>query len=69
MMQFYRQGGLSMDNEMTLTFLARSENEGLARIAVTSFMAQLDPTIAKQLYQKPFRMRLFMVTPIILTAL
>jgi stage II sporulation protein AB (anti-sigma F factor) len=34
-----------MDNEMKLTFLARSENEGLARIAVTSFMAQLDPTI------------------------
>lgn len=34
-----------MDNEMTLTFLARSENEGLARLAVTSFMAQLDPTI------------------------
>ena len=30
---------------MTLTFLARSENEGLARIVVTSFMAQLDPTI------------------------
>lgn len=30
---------------MTLTFLARSENEGLARIAVTSFMAQIDPTI------------------------
>ena len=40
-----KQGGLSMDNEMTLTFLARSENEGLARIVVTSFMAQLDPTI------------------------
>lgn len=34
-----------MDNEMTLTFLARSENEGLARIAVTSFIAHLDPTI------------------------
>jgi stage II sporulation protein AB (anti-sigma F factor) len=34
-----------MDNEMTLTFLARSENEGLARMAVTSFIAQLDPTI------------------------
>ncbi|MEK4228903.1 anti-sigma F factor [Solibacillus sp. FSL H8-0538] len=34
-----------MDNEMTLTFLARSENEGLARMAVTSFVAQLDPTI------------------------
>lgn len=30
---------------MTLTFLARSENESLARIAVTSFMAQLDPTV------------------------
>lgn len=34
-----------MDNEMTLTFLARSENESLARLAVTSFMAQLDPTV------------------------
>lgn len=34
-----------MDNKMTLTFLARSENEGLARVAVTSFIAQLDPTI------------------------
>lgn len=30
---------------MTLSFLARSENEALARIAVTSFIAQLDPTI------------------------
>lgn len=30
---------------MTLTFIARSENEGLARVAVTSFIAQLDPTI------------------------
>jgi stage II sporulation protein AB (anti-sigma F factor) len=34
-----------MDNEMTLTFLARSENEGLARLAITSFIAVLDPTI------------------------
>lgn len=34
-----------MDNEMTLSFLALSENESLARIAVTSFVAQLDPTI------------------------
>ncbi|MET4558989.1 stage II sporulation protein AB (anti-sigma F factor) [Lysinibacillus parviboronicapiens] len=34
-----------MDNEMTLTFLAISENEGLARVAVTGFIAQLDPTI------------------------
>ncbi|MED3802164.1 anti-sigma F factor [Lysinibacillus xylanilyticus] len=34
-----------MDNEMTLTFLALSENESLARVAVTGFIAQLDPTI------------------------
>ncbi|GLC87213.1 anti-sigma F factor [Lysinibacillus piscis] len=34
-----------MDNEMTLTFVAISENEALARIAVTAFIAQLDPTI------------------------
>lgn len=34
-----------MDNEMTLTFLAHSENEALARVAVTGFIAQLDPTI------------------------
>ncbi|MBM7610461.1 anti-sigma F factor [Ureibacillus composti] len=34
-----------MDNEMTLSFLAISENESLARMAVTSFVAQLDPTI------------------------
>ena len=34
-----------MDNEMTLTFLALSENVALARIAVTGFIAQLDPTI------------------------
>ncbi|KGR81248.1 MULTISPECIES: anti-sigma F factor [Lysinibacillus] len=34
-----------MDNEMTLTFLALSENEALARVAVTGFIAQLDPTI------------------------
>lgn len=30
---------------MTLTFLAISENESLARVAVTGFIAQLDPTI------------------------
>ena len=34
-----------MDNEMTLTFLALSENEALARVAVTGFIAQLDQTI------------------------
>ncbi len=30
---------------MTLTFLAISENEALARVAITGFIAQLDPTI------------------------
>lgn len=34
-----------MDNEMTLTFLAIGENEQLARMAITSFIAPLDPTI------------------------
>ncbi|MEO4053282.1 anti-sigma F factor [Solibacillus sp. CAU 1738] len=34
-----------MDNEMTLSFVARSENESLARMAIMSFIAQLDPTI------------------------
>lgn len=32
-------------NEMTLTFSARSENEAFARIAVASFVSQLDPTM------------------------
>lgn len=34
-----------MDNEMTLSFIAISENEGLARMVMTSFIASLDPTI------------------------
>lgn len=34
-----------MDNEMTLTFLAKLENESLARLAVMSFITPLDPTI------------------------
>ncbi|MBO2534699.1 MULTISPECIES: anti-sigma F factor [Rummeliibacillus] len=34
-----------MDNEMTLSFLAISDNEALARIAITSFLSVLDPTI------------------------
>ena len=32
-------------NEMRLTLLSCSSNEGFARIAVTAFIAQLDPTI------------------------
>jgi len=42
-----------MDNEMTLTFLALSENEALARVAVTGFIAQLDPTIDELSEFKP----------------
>ena len=34
-----------MDNEMTLTLLAISENEALPRVAITGIIAQLDPTI------------------------
>ncbi len=34
-----------MDNEMTLTFLAKTENESLARLAITSFITPLDPMI------------------------
>lgn len=34
-----------MDNEMTLSFIAKSENESLARMAMMSFIAELDPTI------------------------
>lgn len=32
-------------NEMKLSFSARSENEGFARIAVAAFVSQLDPTL------------------------
>ena len=34
-----------MDNEMTLQFLAISENEALARLAIMSFITSIDPTI------------------------
>ena len=32
-------------NEMKLGFLSRSVNEGFARVAVSAFAAQLDPTV------------------------
>ena len=32
-------------NEVTLTFLSRSANEGFARTAAACFLAQLDPTL------------------------
>ncbi|WP_040228257.1 anti-sigma F factor [Bhargavaea cecembensis] len=34
-----------MENEMTLTFSAISENEALARMTLTFFIAPLDPTL------------------------
>lgn len=34
-----------MDNFMKLEFAARSENESFARVAVASFVSQLDPTL------------------------
>ncbi len=33
------------ENEMNLSFLSLSENESFARVAVASFVAQLDPTL------------------------
>lgn len=34
-----------MKNEMTLEFTAVSQNESFARVAIASFVAQLDPTM------------------------
>ena len=34
-----------MENYVTLEFLSRSSNEGLARVAAAGFAAQLDPTL------------------------
>lgn len=36
---------MKITNEMKLTLESRSVNEGFARVAVTAFAAQLDPTI------------------------
>ncbi|MCY6353897.1 anti-sigma F factor [Clostridium sp. ZS2-4] len=33
------------DNKMKIEFLSKSENESFARVAVASFISQLDPTI------------------------
>lgn len=39
-------GGILMsNNKMKLEFLAKSENEGFARVTVAAFVSQLDPTI------------------------
>ncbi|MCP8616764.1 anti-sigma F factor [Salirhabdus salicampi] len=34
-----------MNNEMTLSFSARSENESFARVTVAAFVSQVDPTM------------------------
>lgn len=34
-----------MNNELRFTFFSRSSNESFARVAVSAFVAQLDPTI------------------------
>ena len=36
---------MSYDNIMKIEFLSKSNNEGFARVAVASFVSQLDPTI------------------------
>ena len=36
---------MNVTNEMTLSFIARSENEAFARVAVAAFVSQLDPTM------------------------
>ena len=36
---------MNITNEMSLTFLSRSANEGFARASVAAFAAQLDPTL------------------------
>lgn len=36
---------MKLMNEMNLSFLSRSANEGFARATVSAFVAQLDPTI------------------------
>ena len=36
---------MGYDNMMKLEFLSKSTNEGFARVAVASFVSQLDPTI------------------------
>lgn len=33
------------DNKMSVEFISKSQNEGFARVAVSAFVAQLDPTI------------------------
>lgn len=34
-----------LDNNISIEFVSKSENEGFARVAVAAFVSQLDPTI------------------------
>ena len=34
-----------MENNMSLEFDAKSQNEGLARMVVSAFLTELDPTV------------------------
>ena len=46
-------------NEMSLSFLSYSANEGFARATVAAFVAQMDPTVEKyQILKQQFRKRL-----------
>lgn len=36
---------MMVDNKMKIEFLSKSENESFARVAVSAFISQLDPTI------------------------
>lgn len=38
---------MDLDNEMTLSFASKAQNEGLARVTVTAFMAAADPTLTE----------------------
>lgn len=45
-----RQNNTVIENHMKIEFDAKSENEGLARIAVASFLTPVDPTV-EELYE------------------
>lgn len=63
-----------MKNEMKLQFSAVSQNESFARVAVASFIAQLDPTIdelteIKTVVSEAVTNAIILVMKIILTVL
>lgn len=45
LLKVFNGGILMSNNKMKLEFLAKSENEGFARVTVAAFVSQLDPTI------------------------